>query len=294
MWDCNKYQLSPAQLEAYRVEGYVVLNSFFDRELLGEVDAAVKSLTARALSGEDMSKVLELEPEPVDGQRVPRRIYHPFQQHEAFRHIATEGRLLNCIETLIGPDFDLHHSKLNMKPARVGSVVEWHQDLAYFPHTNDDLVTTLVYLDDATEQNGCLQVLPRHQHHYFNHATADGQFAGMITEELSDGRFGLPVPLAAPAGSVILMHCLTPHSSLPNRSDRPRRTLIYEYRSADAMPIYFGEMAAVAERSAQPIQGKPARFARFGGPQPMIPRADNWASLYELQSRSKAQLQASK
>lgn len=29
-----------------------------------------------------------------------------------------------------------------------------------FPHTNDDLVTTLVYLDDATEENGCLQVLP--------------------------------------------------------------------------------------------------------------------------------------
>ena len=56
-----------------------------------------------------------------------------------------------------------------MKPAKVGSAVEWHQDMAYFPHTNDDLVTTLVYLDDATEENGCLRCSAT-SHHYFDHA----------------------------------------------------------------------------------------------------------------------------
>ena len=63
----------------------------------------------------------------------------------------------------------------------------------------------------------------------------------MITETVDDGRFGNPVPLEAPAGSVIFMHCVTPHSSKPNRSENPRRTLIYEYRAADAFPIYFGQ-----------------------------------------------------
>ena len=56
-----------------------------------------------------------------------------------------------------------------MKPSRVGSAVEWHQDLAYFPHTNPDLVNTLIYLDDATEENGCLQVLPRQHDRFFDH-----------------------------------------------------------------------------------------------------------------------------
>jgi len=93
-----------------------------------------------------------------------------------------EAIINDKIESLIGPDFGIQHSKLNMKPAKVGSVVEWHQDLAYFPHTNDSLVTTLIYLDDATEQNGCLQVLPRHHTHFFSHAGPDGLFAGMITE----------------------------------------------------------------------------------------------------------------
>src|SRR4029078_13395908 len=145
---------------------------------LAEIDHAIREMTDRALNGDGMSQILELEPEPVDGQRVLRRIQQPFDQHETFRKVATNPRILDPIESLIGPNFNLQHSKLNMKPAKVGSVVEWHQDLAYFPHTNTDLVTTLIYLDEATKENGCLQVLPRHHFHYFDHSGADGKFAG--------------------------------------------------------------------------------------------------------------------
>jgi ectoine hydroxylase-related dioxygenase (phytanoyl-CoA dioxygenase family) len=248
------------------------------------VESAIQELTRRALaSPTEMSAILELE--PTEGEAVPRRIFSPYDQHEAFRDLATDERLLDAIESLIGPNFNLQHSKLNMKPAKVGSPVEWHQDMAYFPHTNDDLVTTLVYLDDATEENGCLQVLPRRHTHYFNHSAADGRFAGMITEDLSE--FGWPRLLAAPAGSVIFMHCITPHASLPNRSTQPRRTLIYEYRANDAFPIYYGEMTNIAEAKYRPIRGVPARFARFGGPRPPIPTVGRYTSLYELQAETK-------
>jgi ectoine hydroxylase-related dioxygenase (phytanoyl-CoA dioxygenase family) len=284
-----KYPLSEAQVEQYRREGYLVVERIFSAEDLAPVEAAIRELTAQALAGGDFSAVLELEPEPVDGERVPRRIYSPYDQHAAFRALAEDARMLDRIESLIGPDLNLQHSKLNMKPAKVGSVVEWHQDLAYFPHTNDDLVTTLLYLDDATEENGCLQVLPRHHTHFFDHSTPDGEFAGMITEELSDGRFGKPVPLPAPAGSAIFMHCVLPHSSLPNRSSRHRRTLIYEYRAADALPVYFGKMTALNEAVDRPLRGRPARFARFGGLRPLLPHVSGTIkSLYQLQEETKA------
>jgi phytanoyl-CoA hydroxylase len=286
----NGEPLTPEQVQHYRTEGYVVVESLFGEADLTKIDSTIRELTARAVSGEEMSQILELEPEAIDGQRVPRRIFSPYDQHDAFRDLAHDARILDRIESLIGPNFNLQHSKLNMKPAKVGSVVDWHQDLAYFPHTNDDLVTTLIYLDDATQENGCLQVLPRHHHHYFDHTDRDGRFAGMIREDLSDGRFGRPVPLAAPAGSVIFMHCITPHSSLPNRSSRARRTLIYEYRAADSYPIYYSEMTAVAEAKKRPIRGQPAPFARFGGPPPLIPNVGKYASLYELQAQSKHKL----
>ena len=286
----NTRALTDDQSEQYRKEGYLVIPSFFGPDVLDGVDATICQMTDEALASEDFSKILELEPEPVEGRPVVRRIYNPYDVHETFRQLANSPELVDCVEALIGPNLNLQHSKMNMKPPAVGSVVEWHQDLAYFPHTNDDLVTLLIYLDDATQENGCLRVLPRNHTHFFDHHGPDGYFAGMITEELESGRFGQPVALEAPAGSVILMHCMTPHSSHPNRSSKPRRTLIFEYRAADAFPIQCVG-SSVSIDVDRPIRGKPARFARCTGPPPYIPRFETaYQSLYELQERSKEAL----
>jgi len=282
--------LTDTQIEHYRKEGYLILPAFFDRDDLDRVDATIRDIAEAAIKTDDYSQVLELEPEASDDHPVVRRIHNPYDRHETFRQLANTARLVDCVQSLIGPNINLQHSKLNMKPPAIGSVVEWHQDLAYFPHTNDDLVTMLLYLDDASEHNGCLRVLPRHHTHFFDHHTPDGYFAGMATEDLDCGRFGQAVSLEAPAGSVILMHCITPHSSHPNRSSQARRTLIFEYRAADAFPISC-QGSTVAAETDRPIRGKPARFARFGGPPPYIPRFDSaYESLYQLQTRSKAKM----
>ena len=258
--------------------------------MLGKINQRIDQITENAFASDDFTQVLEVEPEQVGGQTLVRRIYNPFDLHDDFRNLAAGEPVLDCVESLIGPHINLQHSKLNMKPPSVGSAVEWHQDMAYFPHTNDDLVTSLIYLDDATEKNGCLRVLPRHHTHFFDHATPDGKFAGMITEDLECGKFGQPVSLEAPAGSLILMHCITPHSSHPNRSDQPRRTLIFEYRATDAFPIYYGDMTQLAESVDRPLRGNPAQFARLEGPPPYIPNVGKYASLYQLQEDAKTVL----
>lgn len=280
------YGLNDQQLTQYREEGFVVIPGLFDRNDLRAAEDAIDDLTQRAVNDPaNHSKVLELEPQPVDGKRVPRRIYNPFLVHEGFRTIATHEKLLSCIEDLVGPNIDCQHSKLNMKPARVGSIVEWHQDLPFFPHTNDDLVSTLIYLDEATKANGCLQVIPRMHGRYLEHVDEDGYFTGSISQQLD----ATPVPLEGPAGSVIFMHPLTPHGSLPNTSPNARRTLIFEFRASDSFPIYFGELTHRNEQTAVHIQGDQPRTARVGGPTPVMPLLrDAIASIYDLQERSKA------
>jgi hypothetical protein len=47
-------------------------------------------------------------------------------------------------------------------------------------------------------------------------------------------------------------------------------------------------MTNLAESKVRPIRGKPAKFARFGGPPPLIPNVGKYASLYELQAQAKA------
>lgn len=272
----------------FREDGFVVVEKLFNADDLRRIDAVINEVTDTALASGDYSDVLELEPADTESQPVARRIHNPFHQHQLFADMATDPRILDGVEKLFGPGIALQHSKLNMKPARVGSVVEWHQDLSYFPHTNDDLLAALVYIDDATIENGCLQVIPGQHHGYLKHENPDGTFAGMITDDLDDGRHGTPVPLPAPGGSVIFMHALTPHSSLPNRSPQPRRTLIFEYRAADAFPIEFDNQLTKTNQSSVMLRGERPRFARLGKIAPLIPVfPEAVSSLYDLQMKSR-------
>ena len=279
--------LSPDQIEEYRRDGVTLLPSLLDATTLGQLHEAIDSIVAGAIENDDTS-ILELEPEEVDGKAVARRIYDPCERHQVFRELCSDTRILDAVECLIGPDIGLHHSKLNMKPAQVGSAVQWHQDLAYFPHTNDSLVTALIYLDDASLENGCLQVVPGLHHSYLDHHDEAGRFSGLITDSAFEGTDSLARALPGSAGSVILMHCLLPHSSLPNHSSSARRTLIFEYRASDALPILYSARAAGTEEKARQLRGSPAQFARLGGPPPRIPHLDNNKSLYQLQEETRA------
>jgi ectoine hydroxylase-related dioxygenase (phytanoyl-CoA dioxygenase family) len=193
--------------------------------------------------------------------------------------------MLDAVGSLIGPDLLFHYSKVNMKPAAVGSAVEWHQDLAYYPLTNDSSVTLLVYLDDASVRNGCLQVLSgRHRDPSLSH-TRSGYFVGKITEPIDEAK---AIPLEGKAGTAIFMHCLTPHSSVVNASSQPRRTLILGYRSADAYPIYTGEATIQNEAHVRQVRGVPSPVARFSFRSfPVPPQKQKTASLYELQELSR-------
>ena len=281
------FPLSPEQIDEYREDGVLLLPSLLDEQTVKSLNETIDALVEDALARGDET-ILELEPELQNGQAVPRRVYDPVERHQAFLELCTDARILDAVESLLGPDIGLHHTKLNMKPAQVGSAVQWHQDLAYFPHTNDSLVTALVYLDDADLENGCLQVVPGLHLSYLDHHDEAGRFSGLITDSAFEGKESLARTLPGAAGSVILMHCLLPHSSLPNRSSSARRTLIFEYRASDALPILYSARAAGTEEKARQLRGSPAQFARLGGPPPRIPHLENNKSLYQLQEETQA------
>jgi len=198
--------------------------------------------------------------------------------------------MLNCVEKLLGPNLLFHYSKINMKPPKIGSVVEWHQDLSYYPLTNRDSLAVLIYLDDADRGNGCLQVIPgRHLDPSLDH-TRNGLFQGAITQAVDETA---AVPLEGKAGTAIFMNCMTPHASVSNTSNRPRRTLILSYRAADAYPIYAGEATAKAEADVRLVRGNRLRTARFSMKEFPIPEQKRTtASLYELQELSRQERNA--
>jgi ectoine hydroxylase-related dioxygenase (phytanoyl-CoA dioxygenase family) len=272
--------LTKEQVKFYNDNGYLVINNFFEPT---HIAAALKAID-EILDCADQSSVAESEPADPS---VVRRIWSPSKRHPVFVELAENENLLNCIECLIGPNILFHYSKLNMKYSQVGSVVEWHQDLSYYPHTNTDLLSCLIYLDDATTENACLEVIPGAHRcgildHYIN-----GYFRGKINNSIPDVDFSKSVPLEAPAGSVIFLHCLTPHYSRKNQSDKPRRTYLPAYRAADAFPIYFGSHASHNEPGIKLLRGKQAKFARIESYPCPLPFAETeFNSLYEVQEGS--------
>ena len=272
--------LNQAQILSYHEHGYLLVERLFDASEVARALAAIDQILIRP----DRAELAEFEPEQPS---VPRRIYQPVELHSAFESMTCGPMMLDSLESLIGPDIVLHYSKLNMKAARVGSVVEWHQDLAYYPHTNTDLVSVLIHLDDAKSANGCLQVIPgSHKLGILDHEV-HGFFRGKLNPAACELDLSRPTLCEAPAGSVLFLHCLTAHSSVRNLSGQPRRTLITGYKAADAYPIYYGSQTSFAESHTRLLRGRPSRVARMAAGTWRVPLAEaDYRSLYELQEGS--------
>jgi phytanoyl-CoA hydroxylase len=282
----ERVMLTSEQVTQYRRDGYTLCPRFLGSDEVAGCLAEMKAICGgNTLARHDKSR-LEMEPDQGPDGALVRRIYEPCTHYPRFRAFSESTKLLDCVEQLLGPDLVLHYSKINMKPPAIGSVVEWHQDLSYYPLTNPDSVSILFYLDDADIENGCLQVIPGgHLAPLLDH-TRDGYFQGRVTEPVDEAR---AAPLEGKAGSVIFMHAMLPHASVTNRSRRPRRTLILSYRAADAFPIYAGEMTVSSEAHVRLVRGRQPQAARFALTTFPIPRyRQKTASLYELQELSRA------
>jgi ectoine hydroxylase-related dioxygenase (phytanoyl-CoA dioxygenase family) len=277
--------LDERQVQDYRRQGFACVPDFVSAEDLAAFRGEIDRITAAsAASAFDPARV-EMEPNQGASGRVIRRIYEPCEHYAPFREYSESAAILDAVQQLIGDNLLLHYSKLNMKPAEIGSVVEWHQDLSYYPLTNHDSLAVLIYLDDADETNGCLRVLPgRHRADLMDH-TASGVFQGCITEPVDETA---AVNLAGGGGTAIFLDAMTPHASTQNRSGRQRRTLIISYRAADAFPLHIDNRTAATEAYTRLVRGTRPHQARFTFSRFPIPiYGAKEASLYQLQELSR-------
>lgn len=134
--------------------------------------------------------------------------------------IATNPRILDAVEDLIGPDILLFGASIFAKDGRDPRYVSWHQDSAYFGLTPHREVTAWVALSEASAMHGCLRVAPgTHRGPALQHVETfaqDNMLAkGQALQGIDDAA-AVEMPLAA--GEFSLHHEQMAHSSLPNRA----------------------------------------------------------------------------
>ena len=152
------------------------------------------------------------------------------------------------------------------------------------PHTNDDLMTVLFFLDDVTEQNGPLEVIPgSHQGPLYEH-WHDGVFTGTVSEEVIARVHALATPCLGPAGSACLMHTRLLHGSASNLSDSPRTLFICEYCAEDSYPLQRNHIPSV--HMGEIVRGHHTGRVRCSEYQMSFPEVPTGASFFEQQAKA--------
>ena len=275
--------LTKSQIEHYREFGYLVVPGALPRDLLASLRATVDKLIAGAANLISHTDIYDLEDTHTPAAPRVRRIKTPHKHFPFFAELTRNPCITDTLAQILGSDMRLHGSKLNMKSAGYGAAVEWHQDWAFYPHTNDDVLATGIYLDDCGMQNGPLLVVPgSHRGPVYDHH-ANGYFTGAMDPELETAGYDRAVPLVGEAGSMTIHHARLVHGSALNSSSKPRRLLLHEYAAADAWPLMG--VANFEDFLHRIVRGKPTLEPRLV-PLPVrmpLPPSPYQGSIYENQ-----------
>jgi len=273
--------LTEEQIAFYHEKGYIVVEKVLDEEKLITLREVTDQVVEGARGLTQHTDVYDLEDSHIPEEPRVRRVKNPSKVHPVYRALSRDTTILHIVSQLIGPNIRFHSEKLNMKSAGYGAPVEWHQDWAFYPHTNDDVLAVGIFLDDCTLENGPLMVIPgSHKGPIYDHH-AEGLFCGAIHPSCKVN-YEDAVPLTCNAGGMTIHHVRAVHGSAPNRSDKPRRLLLFAYAAVDAWPLMgmgqsgaktyeeFNELIVAGEATNQPrVTPVPVRLplppAKYGG-----------------------------
>jgi ectoine hydroxylase-related dioxygenase (phytanoyl-CoA dioxygenase family) len=308
--------LSAEQIASYHRDGYVALPRVLDMERVDALRRVTEAFVERSRGLAKSEGAFDLDPRHTAAAPVLRRIKDPADHDPLYRWVAFDSPIPDIVTELIGPSIRFHHSKLNLKGSLIGAPVEVHQDAAFYPHSNDDVLAVGLLLDDATEENGALAVLPgSHRgpiHSHYDEPHTEGRH-GSAGAPPSAGGIGGPFDgppsqfvgcmraadvarldrsraplLTLPAGSIHIHHYRLVHWSAPNTSPGERRLLINAYAAADAISL-------VPDTTGSPLCGhlvrgtEPRLARRTAGEMPLPPDfRQGYTSIYELQRQAAA------
>ncbi|SHI74483.1 Ectoine hydroxylase-related dioxygenase, phytanoyl-CoA dioxygenase (PhyH) family [Palleronia salina] len=280
--------VSPAALEAVRREYVDLLDRLYD-------DWHAQGLVPPANGADFWQKLLTSYHagcdwfQPMDISLPGDKIHAdtPFHIGPAVFDMVTDPRLLDLVEDLIGPEITsnpIQHVRLKPPAPNIRETetrahlmqTDWHQDRAVAHEDGDDtrMVTVWIAVEDATVENGCLQVVPGRPQMYPHCPKRQTAIADGFLDE------SRAIPLPVKAGGAVIFHPLTPHASLDNRSDRFRWSFDIRY-NVTGQPTgrsHFPEFVARSARDPNAVLGDWSTWRQMWldtrarlAPQPHIP-----------------------
>jgi ectoine hydroxylase-related dioxygenase (phytanoyl-CoA dioxygenase family) len=239
--------LSELERRAYAEDGFFVRKDVFAGDEIDEIRDAVECCAARASAATaggrtyqiDGNVYCEASDATIQFEHLPGtktvRVIEPFHHLDGrVDRLIDDPRLVDPMRGLLAvAEISLFTDKLNLKRPGEGSRFRWHQDSPYWAHFIPDverLPNAMLCIDDATEANGCLRVIPgSHRGGMLPGLEGEGLLGPLFTDPAHFDE-SLQVPVVMSAGSLLFFSPSVVHGSDSNGSTEQRRALIFTYQ----------------------------------------------------------------
>lgn len=273
----------------YRRDGFLVLRGVIGPKLVQACIDALVGLAAGRLATTETQ--ISFEPgfdaegvQPEQRQDYIRKLAYYVADSPALRAAAMAARLHETLDRLLGTGRVLFQDMALIKPPRIGSQKDWHQDAAYFRVSDARLIVgSWIALDPAGRGNGCMEVIPgSHRLGPAAHVPQMDPNLCHIRRDLIRSERKVEVELAP--GDALIFSSLIHHYTAPNRSDLRRRALQFHYNQLgmdwtsleDHRRDFHDERGEYAGCTVQPGPVPPGQEFKYRADRaiPIVPTAD--------------------
>ena len=283
--------ISPSQIRQFDRDGFLLLADVVPADRLQKLQSEFEQWKEESRSydgpyGKTFDNRPRFDVEPGHSAERPalRRVASPVEISATYLDFMRDNLALDALVDILGPNLRFENAKINSRQPGTATRVKYHQDFLFEPHSNDDMVTVLFFLDDVTPENGPLEVVPgTHRGALYEH-WHDGVFTGAVADSVVAEMKPRAIPCYGPAGSACLMHTRVLHGSAANLSDKPRTLFICEYTAEDSHPLQANHIPS--EYMYEIVRGRHAGRIRCSDYAMAIPELPKGASFFEQQAKA--------
>jgi ectoine hydroxylase len=276
--------LTASQRAHYHEHGWLAAEGLIGSSWLDRLRSVTSDFVEQSRSLTQSNLIFDLDVGHSATEPRLRRLSSPTDLHETYWSFASTSPIVDAVVDLVGPDVKFHHSKLNFKEPRGGEEVKWHQDIQFWPHTNYDLLTIGVFLEDVEPGMGEVGfVSGSHSGPLFDLYDGDVWVGALAAGDVLRAGVEHACYPTGPAGTITVHNCRTVHGSAPNGSERARPLLLQTYAPADAFA--YTDLVRRSPHGEELIRGEPARWARHDPRPCLVPPTGKYRPIFASQQR---------
>ena len=280
-------------VERFQNDGFIVLENALTDSQLSALNSELSMWIEESRSNDKpFGKIMDGRPRfdlQLDAhsfeQPALRRITSPAEISKACLDVVKDNKALDLVSEIFGPNIKHWTNKINLKLPSSGTEVKFHQDFPFEPHSNEDIMTVLFFLDDVTLENGPLEVVAGSHNGPLYSLWHDGIFTGAVSTEIEAENKKNAISCVGKAGSACLMHSKLMHGSKSNKTKSARSLFIVSYTAEDAVKLT--ENPLPSELDGMIVRGEKTGTVRCTSYSVELPEYPQEVSFFDQQSKMK-------